>query len=515
MTDHPNATPDRPDGGMRRPLPGQHQAPATGASDSGRPGQGDTSTPSGGSRPVDATQEIRPEPARPYGPGDHPNSQEAGHQGTAGQPRQQPAQAPNPQQQAPWGAPAGGYAAMNAHPGGPAAQGPAASAFSTTDQEKAKSRMGLFAAVGATAVLAAALASAGTYGVVKAGDDGTGYTSGNSTVIKADPKDFADAGAVNWSATAAKVNPSVVSISVRSGDNGGQGSGVILDKQGNIVTNNHVVAGGDRGDDAEVQVTLHNNRTYKADIVGTDPSTDLAVIRIKDVPSLTPVEIGDDKKLVVGQPVMAVGNPLGLAGTVTTGIVSAMNRPVTTSGGNSGGSSTSNDTVVTNAIQTSAAINPGNSGGALVDGSGRLIGINSSIASLSSGGGSGQSGNIGIGFAIPMSVVKNISDQLIDKGAAEHALLGISTQPTEVSNGKATLTAAKVSSVSKGSGAEKAGLRENDAIIELDGQPITSANALVAQVRSRTVGSTVKLTIIRDGKQQNVQVTLGAQPAKK
>ena len=430
----------------------------------------------GGPRPVDDTRIISDHPA---GPASHGYPQQG-----AGQPLPyaQPAASTAPAQPAP--APDG------------------------------RGKGGMFAAAGTSALLAAALASAGTYGVVKAADSGDGGTTstGNTTVIKADPAQFADAGTVNWAATAAKVNPSVVSITVSSGSSGGEGSGVILDETGNIVTNNHVVSGA--GENAEVDVTLNNNRTYKASVVGKDPSTDLAVIRIKDVPSLTPIELGDDSKLVVGQPVMAVGNPLGLAGTVTTGIVSALDRPVTTSDSEAESpSSTSNSTVVTNAIQTSAAINPGNSGGALVDGRGKLIGINSSIASLSRGeGSSSQGGNIGIGFAIPTQVVKNISTQLIKKGQAEHALLGIATQGTEVSNGKATLTAAKVSSVSAGSGAAKAGLRAGDAIISIDGEPVTSANSLVGQVRSRTVGSTVKLTLIRDGKQRDVQVTLGAQP---
>ena len=363
-------------------------------------------------------------------------------------------------------------------------------------------------AVPIAAVLAAGLASGTTYAL---SDNQAGGSSTTTTkVVQANPADYKDGTGVNWAGTAQKVTDSVVSITVGSSSTGGgEGSGVVLDKSGNIVTNNHVVSGA--GSNATVTVTLNNNRTYPASVVGTDPSTDLAVIRIKDVPDLHPVEMADDSKLVVGQPVMAVGNPLGLAGTVTTGIVSALDRPVTTSESESDSSSTSTSTVVTNAIQTSAAINPGNSGGALVNGSGKLIGINSSIASLSNGASGGQSGNIGIGFAIPSNVVKNISGQLIAKGKAEHALLGIGTSPTEVKSGNATLTAAKVASVAPGSGAAKAGLRKDDAITAIDGEPVTSPNALVGQVRSRTVGSAVKLTIIRDGRQQEVSVTLGAQ----
>ncbi|WP_312294096.1 trypsin-like peptidase domain-containing protein [Dermacoccus nishinomiyaensis] len=481
MTETPDSAPnpdERPDGARRHQLPGQAPRP-------------------------DDTQVIRSEPARLDAPpaGGMPASAPA------------PTSGPQPGYQQPWAQPGYGQPS-HAQPGQQQpGYGQPGAAYGVGSQPAGGGRSGRggrgLAQIGAASLLAAALASAGTYAVVQRDDTGAVSGGGNSTVIKADPADFADAGAINWSATAAKVNPSVVSIDVSSGSSGGEGSGVVLDKSGNIVTNNHVVSGA--GSNATVTVTLNNNRTYPASVVGTDPSTDLAVIRIKDVPDLHPVEMADDSKLVVGQPVMAVGNPLGLAGTVTTGIVSALDRPVTTSESESDSSSTSTSTVVTNAIQTSAAINPGNSGGALVNGSGKLIGINSSIASLSNGASGGQSGNIGIGFAIPSNVVKNISGQLIAKGKAEHALLGIGTSPTEVKSGNATLTAAKVASVAPGSGAAKAGLRKDDAITAIDGEPVTSPNALVGQVRSRTVGSAVKLTIIRDGRQQEVSVTLGAQ----
>ena len=197
-----------------------------------------------------------------------------------------------------------------------------------------------------------------------------------------------------------------------------------------MLTNNHVVAGAEK-----LTVTLADGRTYEAEVRGTDPSTDLAVITIKNAPSdLTPIAIGDSDKIAVGDPVMAVGNPLGLAGTVTTGIVSALNRPVTTEAESDGGQADPNgqaqgagETVVTNAIQTSAAINPGNSGGALVNASGQLIGINSAIASLGSSSG-GQSGSIGIGFAIPVNEATSIAKQLIDSGTAAHAYLGVTPQ---------------------------------------------------------------------------------------
>ena len=389
------------------------------------------------------------------------------------------------------------------------ASAPADSAHSEQAQQTEPSKRGgkatlgqLAAVAGISALLASGLTSLAAWGL-RGGGDGSNVSTGTTTVVNADPKDFADAGTVNWAATASKVTPSVVAITVGTGNTPtGEGSGVIIDSDGHIVTNNHVIAGSSR-----VQVTLSDNKSYEAKVVGKDPSTDLAVIKIDGVSGLKPIELGDDNKLVVGQPTMAVGNPLGLSGTVTTGIVSALDRPV--SAGESSQKQQGADAVVTNAIQTSAAINPGNSGGALVDGSGRLIGINSSIASLSDGSGQ-QSGNIGIGFAIPTSVMKNISSQLIKSGKATHALLGLAATSDVVQQGSGALASARVREVSNGGAAQKAGIRNGDHIIAIDSEPVTSSSALVAQVRSRTPGSKVKLTIIRGGKAQAVEVTLGS-----
>src|SRR6478672_5783987 len=270
------------------------------------------------------------------------------------------------------------------------------------------------------AVLAALLASGTTY-VATHSDQGDGTLGAASvTSTSAAPVVQANPMAPDWAVTSASVTPSVVSISIETQQGSGKGSGVILDRAGHVVTNNHVVAG--LGGGAQITVTLQDQRTYSASVVGTDPATDLAVIKLEGAPSdLKPIALGDDSKLKVGEPVMAVGNPLGLAGTVTTGIVSALNRPVTTSQDSApdpfGQSQGSGEPVVTNAIQTSAAINPGNSGGALVNAGGQLVGINSSIASVSgSSSGGGQSGNIGIGFAIPVNEVKAIAEQLIQTG---------------------------------------------------------------------------------------------------
>jgi len=212
---------------------------------------------------------------------------------------------------------------------------------------------------------------------------------------------------------------------------------------------------------------------------------------------------------------MAVGNPLGLAGTVTTGIVSALNRPVTTSNQSEDPASQQSaaEPVVTNAIQTSAAINPGNSGGALVNASGQLIGINSSIASLgSSGGSSSQSGNIGIGFAIPVNEARSIADQLISSGKATHAYLGVSSKDDVVADGSAKRAAAVLTNVANGTPADGAELRVGDAIIAVDGDSIDGSLSLVAQVRERAVGDKVTLKIVRDGETKEISVVLTSKP---
>jgi putative serine protease PepD len=294
----------------------------------------------------------------------------------------------------------------------------------------------------------------------------------------------------------------------------GQGSGVILDTQGHVLTNNHVVTAGGSG--STISVTLADERTYAATVVGTDPSTDLAVIKLTNAPSnLTPITLGDSNLTKVGDQVMAVGNPLGLAGTVTTGIVSALNRPVTTSDQPTDPTAAQEaNPVVTNAIQTSAAINPGNSGGALVNASGQLVGINSAIASLgSSTDSSSQSGSIGIGFAIPIDEARSIASQLISTGTASHPYLGVAAKDSVVAYGSAKRSAAVLTSVVSGTPAARAGLKTGDAVIAIDGNPIDSSLSLVAQVHEHNVGDQVNLTVVRGGQSTNVQITLIAKPA--
>ncbi len=481
----------------------------------GRP-EGSPQPPSPGRQP----QGPGPEGQQPQGPGPQrpmggPQQPSAGHP-QAGGPQQAPMYGgwhqPGPQQHGPAGAP---------QPGGPQPPYAAYGTTSTPAPPRRRSRRAPWVAVPLAAVLAAVLASGGTYALTQGSNDTASPSGTSTTVVKTDPADFGNAGQVNWAATAAKVKPSVVSITVIKGQQGDQGSGVILDTDGNIVTNNHVISLVGKG--GTVRVTLSDHQMYEATVVGTDPSTDLAVVRLKNPPSnLKPIKLGNDHKLLVGQPVMAIGNPLGLSSTVTTGIVSALNRPVTTqadsgSGGDDGnspfdipGQQSSQIDVTTNAIQTSAAINPGNSGGALVTGSGKLIGINSSIATVGQSSANSQSGNIGIGFAIPVSVVKNITKQLIDNGSAVHAQVGVSVRTASVKEGDSTEVAAKVVKVNPGSPAEKAGLKSGDVITAIDGQPVVSADSLVGYVRAKTVGEKIKLTVVRDGQQKNVTVTLGA-----
>jgi putative serine protease PepD len=392
---------------------------------------------------------------------------------------------------------------------------PAGQSFQKQEPPR-RERRGLAGTAG-VALLAAVLASGGTYAVTQLTDNPTTTTtSATSTTTQNQGSSptvvQGNATAPDWTAVAKAVSPSVVSIDVTTQQGSGAGSGVILDSSGHVLTNNHVV--GDATGNGAISVTLADGRTYGATIVGTDPSTDLAVIKLTSAPSdLTPITLGDSAALKVGDPVMAVGNPLGLSGTVTTGIVSALNRPVSTSEASpSPNGQASSDTVVTNAIQTSAAINPGNSGGALVNAKGELVGINSAIASLGAAQGT-QGGNIGIGFAIPVKEAKSISQQLIKTGQAEHAFLGVSAKDATVKDGAAQRTGAQVAAVSSGTPASGAGIKTGDVIIAVNGQPVDSSTALVAQIRAMTAGDKATVTVIRNGARQDLQVTLSVKPS--
>ncbi|NLT25591.1 MAG: PDZ domain-containing protein [Microbacteriaceae bacterium] len=308
----------------------------------------------------------------------------------------------------------------------------------------------------------------------------------------------------DWAAVAEATANSVVAIQVPSGENdrGSQGSGVVWDDQGRIVTNHHVVADAPGG---RVSVLI-GTHVYPATVVGSDPATDLAVLQLAaPAPGLVPLPRADAEALRVGDEVAAIGNPLGLSGSVTTGIVSALDRPISTGG-------TAAQPVITNAIQTSAALNPGNSGGALVDRSGLLIGINSAIATVGGGPGGGQSGNIGIGFAIPVDLAERIAAQLIADGAVEHAYLGVVTTDATAEARGAERLGAEVVSVVEGGPSADAGLAEGDLIIAVDGDAITGSRHLVGTVRGLVVGETAQVTVVRDGEELVLDVVLGVSP---
>ena len=322
---------------------------------------------------------------------------------------------------------------------------------------------------------------------------------------------------------AAKVVPSVVKLETDLGRANEEGSGIILSADGLILTNNHVIAAanggapvpdappdapiapsGPGGPGAKVDgkpvttVTFADGRTAPFTVVGTDPASDIAVVRAQGVSGLTPITLGSSANLRVGQDVVAIGSPLGLEGTVTTGIVSALNRPVSTAG------DAGNQNTVLDAIQTDAAINPGNSGGALVNMNGELIGVNSAIATLGGDSQEAQSGSIGLGFAIPVDQAKRIADELISTGTASHASLGV-----QVSN-DSTTHGAKIVDVTQGGPAATAGLPSGVIVTKVDDRVINSADALVAAVRSRAPGDKVTLTYLdASGNPQTLGVTLG------
>jgi putative serine protease PepD len=373
-------------------------------------------------------------------------------------------------------------------------------------------------AVGAGAALLSSLLTAGTVSVLRGDDTGTTSSAatltGSSTATTPGPVHTAADGTPDWVAVAAQVEPSVVSVRVSGQSGSGEGSGIVLDTAGHILTNNHVVAEASGG--GRIAVVLSDGRAFGASVIGTDPATDLAVLKLAPVPSgLVAATFGDSNAVQVGEAVMAIGNPLGLSDTVTTGIVSAVNRPVTTTTSiqnqNPFAGSASGETVVTNAIQTDAAINPGNSGGALVNSTGQVIGITSSIASLGSSMG-GQSGSIGLGFAIPASTARQIASEIIANKPIEHAYLGVTLRDGQVSLDGAKRQAAVIGSVSPGTAAAKAGLTSKDAIIAFDGDPLDGSESLVARIRDVRPGTTVKLTVVRAGKAIDVDVTLGVRP---
>ncbi|GAA2731630.1 S1C family serine protease [Streptomyces nogalater] len=358
------------------------------------------------------------------------------------------------------------------------------------------------------AVLVAALAAGGLGG-------GLGYTlakdrddRGSTTVSATDSATQVKRAPGTIANVAAKALPSTVTIQAESSDGeGGTGTGFVFDTQGHIVTNNHVVA--EAVDGGRLTATFPSGKKYDAEIVGHAQGYDVAVIKLKNAPSdLRPLALGDSDKVAVGDETIAIGAPFGLSNTVTTGIISAKDRPVASSDG----SSTSKASYMS-ALQTDASINPGNSGGPLLDASGAVIGINSAIQSTGSGGfGSGQSGSIGLGFAIPINQAKYVAQQLIKTGKPVYAKIGASVSLEDSSDG-AKITdqgTSGAAAVESGGPADKAGLKPGDVITKLDDHVIDSGPTLIGEIWTHQPGDKVTITYKRGGQEHTVDLTLGA-----
>lgn len=423
----------------------------------------------------------------------------------------------------------------------PYAAAPAAPA--TTAATRTKRPVGLLIGALAVGAIVGGAAGAGVAAVAVSASDrsNTNSSTASPQTITVNNKDDVS----TTTAVAAKAGPSVVTISVSTSSESGTGSGVVLTSDGYVLTNTHVVTLDGASATGTIEVTAADGKLYKAKVVGTDPVVDLAVIKLTDASGLQPIEFGDSSNLNVGQKAIAIGAPLGLSNTVTDGIISSLNRSIqiassavpngtsgdTTTpgngstpfnfwnfGGGSGGGSGSGGTTTTPStqtadislpvIQTDAPINPGNSGGALLDSSGKLIGINVAIASTGSANASSQSGSIGVGFAIPAELAKRISSEIIKTGKGSHGLLGASV--TTATSSSSSVVGALIASVSSGGGADKAGLKKGDVVTSFNGAPITNSTDLTAQVRSLAPGSTAKLSYARGSDSSTVSVTLGA-----
>ncbi|TFD80905.1 PDZ domain-containing protein [Cryobacterium psychrophilum] len=422
------------------------------------------------------------------------------------------------------------YATANAYPS-------VSNPSTGKDATKRRSSVGLIAAL-AIAALVGGASGAGMYALVDSGRNtnvSTTQSQGAANVVVNNTDSVNEITAV-----AAKASPSVVTIEVNSGQQGGSGSGVILSADGYVLTNTHVVTLDGAVGDATIQVKSSDGKLYAATVVGTDPISDLAVIKLTDAAGLTPIVMADSSKINVGDTAIAIGAPLGLSGTVTNGIVSALNRSITvassaapttpdTTAPDEGGSSPfdfwnfdlpkqdgtpqqpqaqeGKGSISLPVIQTDAAINPGNSGGALLNSKGELIGINVAIANAGGSDSSSAAGSIGVGFSIPSNFAQRISEELITNGKATHGLLGASV--SNAASDSSGTVGALIREVSSGGAAEKVGLRKGDVVINFNGLPITDPNDLTAQVRALPAGGTADLTYVRDGKTATVSVTLG------
>ncbi|WP_459738558.1 S1C family serine protease [Streptomyces sp. E-15] len=306
---------------------------------------------------------------------------------------------------------------------------------------------------------------------------------------------------------AARALPSVVTLHVRGADQAGTGTGFVLDDRGHILTNNHVVQ--PAGPDGEISVTFSSGDTVKAEVVGRDSGYDLAVVRVHGVHGLTPLPLGDSDTVQVGDPVVAIGAPFDLANTVTAGIISAKERPITAGGEKSDGS----DVAYVDALQTDAPINPGNSGGPLLDSRAQVIGINSAIRSAGSGSdaGGGEAGSIGLGFAIPVNQAWRVAQELINDGRATHPVIGVTLDMGYGGDGARIddESARGGPAVAVGGPGERAGLKAGDVVTDVDGERVHTGEELIVRIRAHRPGDRLRLTVARGGTEREVSLVLG------
>ncbi|WP_250901031.1 S1C family serine protease [Curtobacterium aurantiacum] len=406
-----------------------------------------------------------------------------------------------------------------------------ASGAATTTTKDRSGRNRLLLPIIAAAIAGGLVGGGAGWAVSSSNDGGTVVSSGSSQGGNLTVNDYDSATVVT--AVAAQATPSVVTINVSSSNEAGTGSGVVMSKDGYIVTNTHVVTLDGDSSNGSIRVTTSNGKIYAGKLIGTDPTVDLAVIKI-EATDLKPMEFADSSKLNVGDTAVAIGAPLGLSNTVTDGIVSTLNRSIqvtssapseggdSNEGGNggsgpfdfwgngdNGSSSSANTTVSLPVIQTDASINPGNSGGALLDSKGRLIGINVAIASAGSSSSSeSAAGSIGVGFSIPSNLVKRVANEIKDNGSATHGLLGASVGDAS-EDATATQTGALIKSVSSGGAAAKAGLQKGDVVTKIGSATVSDATDLTAQVRYFAGGASTTISYVRDGQTRQADVKLG------
>jgi putative serine protease PepD len=411
-------------------------------------------------------------------------------------------------------------------------------AWAQPEPKQKKNKSGLGAKVAGLMVVAALIGGGvglgGAWlGFSNFGGDSTQQLSSAATgaqnVTINNPDDVNETAAI-----AAKALPSVVTIEAASDSAGGSGSGVVLSEDGYVLTNTHVVTLGGEAAHAQLRVTMSDGTIYDATVVGTDPTYDLAVIKLEGASGLSPVTFADSSKLNVGDTSVAIGAPMGLNNTVTTGVISNVNRSIEIASSaapddestqeDSGqqqspwffdlpgqeqgeGTTTASESIKIAVLQTDAAINPGNSGGALLNGSGELIGINVAIATANSS--SGEAGSIGLGFAIPSNIAQRVANEIIENGSATHGLLGASVAPAASVEGTTTTGAYIAEDPVSGGGAEAAGLQKGDIVTKVDGVRVNDAIDLTARIRANAAGSTVTITYVRDGAEHETEVTLG------